>query len=78
MRLVYEDTRIEVKVGDPVVVKDLNYTIESIVKPHKPSSTGLVYLKHLNATGGHNLGYYPSVIRAVWIEREDQKEAPCN
>jgi hypothetical protein len=42
--------------------------VEHIIKPHKPASTGRVGLRYPNGDFGE---YFPNVIGAEWIERED-------
>lgn len=69
MRLVYRATGQEVQIGDKVTLSDgAEVTVESIKKPHKPSSTGRVYLMY---NPEYISGYFPEVIKAHWIERED-------
>jgi hypothetical protein len=69
MKLVYDQTGAEVKVGDSAVLRDGQRVIVlGIVKPHKPSSTGRVQVGIVDHAGE----YFPSVINAHWIEREDQ------
>lgn len=65
MRLIYNDSQTEVRVGDPVHLRDGDkHTITRIVEPHKPSSTGRV-----EVDGGRE--FFPGVIDAHWVERED-------
>lgn len=69
MRLVYSQTGKEVQLGDAVTTSRGDKAIvRDIVKPHKPASTGRV---EIEIDGGNAL-FYPSVIGAEWIEREDQ------
>lgn len=71
MRLVYEDTNKEVRVGDiAATFRDESVLVKYITKPHKPSSTGRVGVSFLNEE--HISEFFPSVINAKWIEREDQ------
>lgn len=37
-----------------------------------PASTGRVYIKRPGQDNLHAQGFFPSVINAGWIEREDQ------
>lgn len=67
MKLVYEDGR-EVAVGDKVELSGEEYKVTFIVYPVKPSSTGRVEVK---SDIGQFSRYFPSVIGAKWIERED-------
>ena len=68
MKLVYDDGR-EVAVGDNVEISGMDYKVIYIVHPWKPSSTGRVGVK---SDIGQFSRYFPSVIGAHWIEREDQ------
>jgi len=74
MRLVYEASGIEVKVGDTVYLDDEPYRVEYFAKPHKPSSSGKVSVavvdNHIHNKFSQE--YYVGVIGAVWIEREDR------
>jgi hypothetical protein len=68
MKLIYCATNQEVKVGDLT-----NFgTITDIVKPHKPASTGRVYITFDPDKPESTREYFPGVIDAVWIEREDR------
>lgn len=72
MKLVYNATLEEVKVGDRGIAKDgKHYDITRLEQPKSAASTGRVYLKEV---GGEEfeMGYYPNVIDATWIEREDR------
>ena len=72
MRLVYEGSDgAPVKIGDPVIVKGTPYYVMSIIRPHKPASTGRVICKAMTEVSWI-CEWYPSVIGAKWIEREDQ------
>lgn len=73
MRLVYEaEPDREVKVGDEVILKDGEICfVQVIEKPHKPSSTGRVHVKG-RRKDDFTHSFFPSVIGARWIEREDQ------
>lgn len=59
MKLINTETGLEVKVGDEVTTfRGEKFILDSIVEPHKPSSTGKVYV-----TGDDfRRGFYPSVI----------------
>lgn len=71
MRLIYEDTGKDVKVGDLVqTFRGDEVVVEHIAKPHSPASTGRVYVSRHD---GSEAEFFPSVIGAKWIEREDQK-----
>lgn len=70
MRLIYEKTGEEVKAGDLVSSQDGElFRLDFYREPHKPSSTGRVYVTRLEA--GCQLEFFPSVIGAKWIERTD-------
>ena len=67
MKLVHCSTGKEVMIGDAVTLRDGDVvTVKYITEPHKPSSTGRVGLVE------RNIEYFPNVIGAEWIEREDQ------
>lgn len=71
MKLVYETTGEEVKVGDSCVLTDEEKVkVIGVEEPHKPSSTGRVYVAVDGRPG--SMSYFPSVIDAKWIERKDQ------
>ena len=75
MKLVYEASGEEVAKGDIVTVRGKEYVVDAIEKPRHAGSTGRVYIKGTNtesASIAGSFGYYPSVIKARWIEREDQ------
>ncbi len=67
MKLVYENTGVEVQSGDvahtfrgdPVIV-------EGWSEPRHTGSTGRVYIKEMRDHGCSG-EYYPSVIGAVWV-----------
>lgn len=65
MKLIYTETGAPVQVGDEVMVNGIAAKIESYPRPHKPDSSGRVYLSN-----GAN--YYVSVIGAEWVERDDR------
>lgn len=70
MRLVHDETGLEVAVGDEVT--DFRGDSAIVVmwdKPHSPASTGRLYV---STDGSPPFGYYPSVFNCTWIEREDR------
>jgi sporulation protein YlmC with PRC-barrel domain len=70
MRLVYDGEGGDVvKVGDHVLINETSHIITHIIKPHKPASTGRVVVR--NELTKQDYSYFPSVIDAHWIERED-------
>jgi hypothetical protein len=72
MRLVYDESGdVEVKCGDVVHVDNTPYFVMSVVKPHKPASTGRVLCKAMTENAWIN-EWFPCVIGATWIEREDR------
>jgi len=72
MRLVYDGSDgAPVECGDTVHVKGTPYYVMSIVKPHKLASTGRVLCKAMTEEGWI-CEWFPSVIGATWIEREDR------
>jgi hypothetical protein len=72
MRLVYDASGEEVKIGDrvPVDTENKTATVTSMEPPHKPSSVGFVTLKEDGTD--FSLEFYVPVIDATWIEREDR------
>ena len=74
MRLVYDDSGEEVKIGDrvPVDTENKMATVTSMAPPHKPSSVGFVTLKEDGTAV--SLEFYVPVINATWIERTDRNE----
>jgi hypothetical protein len=74
MQLVYEVNNEPVQIGDVTeTFRGESVVVLGIVKPHKPSSTGRVYVKPTESDGcGQE--FFPSVINAKWIDREDQRE----
>lgn len=71
MRLVYQQSRRAVKIGDRIELNNGPVTVDYFVKPHKPASEGRVSVK---TEQGGLCEYYVSIIGARWIEREDQRE----
>lgn len=75
MRLVYEATGEEVKVGDKVTTAGgEEVTVAHFAKPHKSSSSGKVTVEYKAESDSRFAfrEFYVSVIGAKWIEREDQ------
>ena len=71
MRLIYEKTGEEVRAGDLVSSQDGElFRLDFYREPHKPSSTGRVYVTRMVEQGGQ-LEFFPSVVGAKWVERED-------
>lgn len=73
MRLIFEATGEEVKVGSRCKVNGVDHVVTYFRPPHKPSSSGKICVK-LAQQSSINTGreYYVSVIGVKWIEREDQ------
>jgi hypothetical protein len=72
MRLVYANSKEEVKIGDVVrTFYGENVQVTNFEKPHHGGSTGRVYVKCADHVWQQV--FYPSVVGAVWIEREDQE-----
>ena len=70
MKLVYSCNKQPVIIGDLVkTFRGEPAIILGFTKPHKPSSTGRVFVEFI---GGGTGEYFPSVIDTEWIEREDQ------
>jgi hypothetical protein len=74
MELVYNDSLEPVEVGDIRTLRDNEKVkVTGIQFPHKPSSTGRVFVEPVGNEGiGCGMSYFPSVIGAKWINREDQ------
>ena len=64
--LYIRDSNVKVEVGKKYSIGD-NKLVEvlQITPPHKPSSTGRVYIKYDN---GSTAEYFPTVIDAEWRE----------
>lgn len=68
MKLVYQSTKTEVKVGDVAhTFRGVPVIVYSIHAPHTPASTGRVSVKSM-CDRGYFADYYPSVINAEWVE----------
>jgi desulfoferrodoxin (superoxide reductase-like protein) len=72
MKLVYTKTNVEVKVGDIAHIRGVPHYIMGITKPHKPASTGRVQVQSMDEKK-YFAEFYPSVVDADWIEREDRQ-----
>lgn len=75
MKLVYDATLEQVHVGHTGTLLDgSHYRIDDIRQPTSPASTGRVFITNtdLPEEDQTSQGYYPSVIEATWIEREDR------
>ena len=72
MKLTYDKTGEEVKIGDrvPVDTENKMATVTSMAPPHKPSSVGFVTLKEDGTDV--SLEFYVPVIDATWINRIDR------
>ncbi len=71
MKLIYSASRMPVYVGDQVTLSDgEEFTILRIEEPHKPASTGRVHGTIKGAS--YENSYFPGVIGAEWVGREDQ------
>ena len=73
MKLVYEASGKEVQVGDTVHLDGNAYTVWHFDKPHKPASSGKVFIRPISNENGFSAEYYVGVIGAKWIEREDRE-----
>lgn len=72
MRLIYEATGKEVIPGDKAkTFRGEKVEVVSIEKPRHAGSTGRVNVEF--EKGEPTTSFYPSVIGAKWIEREDQQ-----
>lgn len=69
-KLVNEETGAEIQIGDKVVCfRGEEYILQSFREPHKPSSTGRVYVKPANGEG-MSREFFPSVVGAKIIEHQ--------
>ena len=69
--LIYTETRQPVKTGDIVHISNKPFTVTGTAEPHKPASTGRVYVQAMDESRAH-AQYYPGVIGAEWIGRTDR------
>ena len=71
MKLVYNSNSMPVYVGDKVTLSDgEEFEIKYIQEPHKPASTGRVNGQVKGSD--YESSFFPGVIKAHWIDREDQ------
>ena len=71
MKLVYDKTNDEVKTGDLCTLRDgEKASVVRIEKPRHGGSTGRVFVKSNDSDWSQ--GFFPTVIGATWIEREDR------
>ncbi|WP_432263069.1 hypothetical protein [Cupriavidus sp. TMH.W2] len=71
MRLVYTATREPVAIDDTVTTsKGDKVVVKGFIKPRHSGSTGRVLVVYEGFT--EPAEYYPSVIGAEWIDREDR------
>lgn len=70
MKLVDEKTGKKLEVGQKVTCfRGEEYTLTDAREPHKPSSTGRVYVRKEGAKYGRE--FFPSVIGAKWVSDDD-------
>lgn len=70
MKLIYTTTGAPAKLGDIVeTFRGERAVLLGIQQPHKPSSTGRVYIQLEGSRASRE--FFPSVINAEWIERGD-------
>jgi len=73
MQLIYESNKKPVQIGDiTTTFRGEIVTVLSITQPHKPSSTGRVIVQFMHDAPHNPCEFFPGVINAVWINREDQ------
>jgi len=74
VKLVYEKTNEEVKIGDELRFLRCGDEIDAKVtyfrKPNSPASSGKVSIEYAD---GVTVEFYVGVIGARWIEREDRQ-----
>lgn len=78
MKLIYSKNKQEVCIGDRVELQHDGWMYVAVIqKPRSPASTGRVSVcklkKDIDNFARHH-SYYPSVIGAEWIDREDREE----
>lgn len=73
MQLVDMETKAPANIGDRVrTFRDESGTLMRMERPHKPGSTGRVYVRMDGDTSERE--FFPSVVNLEWIEREDRTE----
>lgn len=75
MKLVYDDTGEEVQVGDTArTFRGDEIRVAAVVLPAHGGSTGRVYVKYVDdwMKPVNTREFFPSVIGATWVDREDQ------
>ena len=71
MKLIFTETGNEVKLGDMArTFRDEEVKVVGIDAPDKSSSTGRITVRF--SDGGASQSFFPSVIDAEWIDREDR------
>lgn len=65
MQLINSTTKQPVQIGDQVTTRD-GYKVEviTVTKPHKPGSTGRMYVKGSMMSGE----FFPGVFNCEWTE----------
>jgi hypothetical protein len=67
MKLVNQKTGAPVKTGDIVAdFRGERWVLEGGREPHKPSSSGFVWVRSIDGRG-LSREFYPSVIGAAWV-----------
>jgi hypothetical protein len=69
--LVYTCNNQPVRSGDIVHIRNTPYVITGWAEPHKPASTGRVYVRTMDERA-MTTEYFPSVVGADWINRTDR------
>lgn len=71
MKLVYKRSGSEVKIGDIAsTFRGEQVRVSDFTPPHKPSSTGRVYVQFLDSDSDSPVftrEFFPSVIEAEWV-----------
>ena len=74
MKLIYTNDNEEVSINDIVDIRGIKHRIVDLSPPHKPSSSGHVYVQRFTDTSSASVNrYYVGVIGAEWIDREDRE-----
>lgn len=73
LKLVDIKTGRELGIGDKLQTQKQTVTLLGMSRPHKPESTGRVFIEFPDGTTGE---YFPSVVNATWEwvkERTDER-----
>ena len=64
-KLINQETNEEIKLGDEIIsFRGEKYILNRIEEPHKPSSTGKLYVTPADQPEGMSRSFYPTVFNA--------------